>query len=129
MAGAGRVRSPPGLADDVPAVLVGVFAVSGLTDWERHRLADLERQLAQEDPELAARLSRPVDAHPSWARPGTGWLMIVAGAVLLLCGTALNDASVTVTGVLVLSCCWVPFWRARHRFPARLLTRRPGGRR
>jgi hypothetical protein len=56
-----------GLADDVPAVLVGVFTVSGLTEWERHRLADLERQLAQEDPEPAARLSRPVDAHPSWA--------------------------------------------------------------
>jgi hypothetical protein len=95
-------------------VLVGVFAVSGLTDWERHRLADLERQLAQEDPELAARLSRPVNARTSWARRGIGRLMIVVGAVLLLGGAALEDASVTGSGVLVLSCCWVPFWRARH---------------
>lgn len=54
-----------GLADEVPAVLVGVFAVSGLTDWERGRLADLERQLAQEDPGLVARLSRPVKDTPS----------------------------------------------------------------
>ena len=62
----------------------------------------------------AARLNRPADAHPSWARPGIGWWMIVVGAVLLLCGAALMEASITVSGVLVLSCCWVPVWRARH---------------
>ena len=99
--------------------------MSGPTDWERHRMADLERQLVQEDPELAALLSPPVDTHPFWARRGIGWLMIVVGAVLLLCGANLEDASITVSGVLVLSVCWVPFWRDQeHRFPARLRTRR-----
>src|SRR5687768_10157306 len=37
--------------------LGGVLAVSELTDWERDRLAALERQLSVEDPELAARLA------------------------------------------------------------------------
>jgi hypothetical protein len=96
------------------AELVGVFAVSGLTDWERHRLAGLERQLTQEDPRLAARLQGRVDAPPSWARRRIGWLMIVAGVVLALCGSALKDPSVTLSGFLVLSFCWVPFWGVRH---------------
>jgi hypothetical protein len=90
----------------------GVFAMSGLTDWERHRLAGLERQLTHEDPRLAARLSGNQDAPPAWARRRTGWLMIVVGLVLTLSGSALRDDSVTLVGLVVLICCWVPFWRA-----------------
>jgi hypothetical protein len=91
-----------------------VWVVSGLTDWERDRLAGLERQLAQDDPALVGRLGRPVERRPLWARRRIGWLMIVVGAVLLLGGGALNDASVGLSGVLVLGGCWVPFWGARH---------------
>ena len=86
--------------------------MSGLTDWERHRLSGLERQLTQEDPRLAARLSRPADVRPVWARRWIGWLLIVVGLVLTLGGSALKDASVTVSGLVVLGGCWVPFWRA-----------------
>jgi hypothetical protein len=102
---------------DVPAVVVGVFAVSELTDWERHRLAGLERQLTDEDPQLAARLGGRLDAPPFWARRRTGWLMIVVGLVMTLGGSALKDASVTLSGLLVLGCSWVPFWRAGQAVP------------
>jgi hypothetical protein len=91
---------------------VEVFAVSGLTDWERHRLAGLERGLTEEDPQLAARLDGGMDAPPAWARRRVGWMLILVGLVLVLGGSALKDPSTTLWGLLVLGCCWVPFWGA-----------------
>jgi hypothetical protein len=92
-----------------------VVAVSGLTDGERQVLSGLERRLTQEDPRLAARLGGRVDVDvpPSWARRSVGYAMIVIGLVLTFGGSALSDSSDTLTGLLVLGCCWVPFWRAR----------------
>ena len=87
-----------------------MFAVSGLTDWERLRLAGLERQLTEEDPRLAARLHGRTDAPPVWARRRTGWMMIVVGLVSILGGSVLKDGSTTMWGLLVLCFCWVPFW-------------------
>jgi Protein of unknown function (DUF3040) len=100
------------VADDVATALVGVFAMSGLTDWERHQLSGLERQLTREDPRLAARLSTPADLRPAWARRRIGWLLVVVGLVLTSGGSALKDASTTLSGLLVLGCRWVPFWGA-----------------
>ncbi|HEV7187427.1 MAG TPA: DUF3040 domain-containing protein [Blastococcus sp.] len=86
--------------------------MSGLTDWERDRLAGLERRLTEEDPRLAARLDGRKSAPPVWARRRTGWMLIVVALVLILGGSVLKDASTTLWGVLVLCCCWVPFWGA-----------------
>lgn len=87
--------------------------MSGLTDGERDRLADLEQQLAREDPRLVARLNRPNRSYTSWLRPG-GWLMTLVGALLLFSGEVLRDAATTLSGVVLLSCCWVPFMFVRH---------------
>lgn len=92
--------------------------MSGLTDGERDRLADLEQQLALEAPRLAAGLRRLNEGHSSWFRSSwfrpAGWLMTVVGALLLFSGEVLRDASTTLSGVVLLSCCWVPFMVARH---------------
>lgn len=87
--------------------------MSGLTDGERDRLADLEQQLELEAPRLAARLRRAEKGYSFWLRPA-GWLMTVVGVLLLSGGEILKDASTTLTGVVLLSCCWVPFMVARH---------------
>lgn len=87
--------------------------MSGLTDGERARLADLEQQLAVEAPRLVARLRRSNEGYSSWLRPA-GWLMTVVGVLLLSGGEILKDASTTLTGVVLLSCCWVPFMLVRH---------------
>ena len=89
-----------------------MFAVSGLTDWERHRLEGLERRLTEEDPRLAARLHARMDGPPRWARRRVGWMLIVVGLVLISGGTVLKDPSTTLWGLLLLCCCWVPFWGA-----------------
>ena len=91
--------------------------MSGLTDWERDRLADFERQLSGEDPGLADLLRGSVAARPRWARRGLGWLLAVAGVVLVFGGSVLRDGSVTLMGLLVLGCCWVPFWGAGRTVP------------
>jgi hypothetical protein len=92
---------------------VEVFGMSELTDWERHRLADLERQLGKDDPQLAALLTRPLrPGHPrvpSWA----GWALGVVGFVLLLCGSTLRDHSTMALGIGLLALCWVPGSLAR----------------
>jgi hypothetical protein len=91
-----------------------VFGMSELTDWERHRLAALERHLADESPELAELLAGRRHRARRW--PGAaliGWAMGVIGAVLLLCGSALQDTSVGMSGFVLLGLCWVPSWRAR----------------
>jgi hypothetical protein len=91
--------------------------VSGLTEWERDRLAGLERQFMGEGPGLAARLRGLVVGRPLWSRRGLGWLLIVVGVVLVSGGSVLRDSSVTLTGFLVMGCCWVPFWRAGRTVP------------
>ena len=78
-----------------------------LTDWERRRLDALGRQLATEDPRLAARLTGSVRARRAPPGAGVRWAMFGVGAVLLLCGLTLGFASAIAMAVLLLSTCWV----------------------
>ena len=94
-----------------------VVPVSDLTDWERRQLDDLGRYLAQEDPRLAASLSRPVPApRRRLPAPGAvGWAMLCLGLPLLLCGAVLGIAGMTVVAFLMLATCWIPFAVRRAR--------------
>ena len=78
-----------------------------LTDWERRRLDALERQLAEEDPRLAARLTRSARARRTPPRAEVRWAIFGVGAVLVLCGLILGFASTILMAVLLLSTCWV----------------------
>ena len=89
--------------------------MSELTDWERHRLADLERQLAEQDPKLAALLTHPVRAHRTGVTGRMGWVLGCVGIVLFLSGSTLRDGSVLALGLALLAVCWVPSWRARTK--------------
>lgn len=96
--------------------------MSELTDWERDRLAALERQLSVEDPELAARLAGPVPPLRSRAVARIAWAMIWVGAVLLPCGAALEDGSSVMVALLALAFGAAILWRARgaaREFPSR----------
>lgn len=87
--------------------------MSELTDWERDRLAALERHLSDEDPGLAARLAGPVHALPSRAMARIAWAMIWAGVVLLPSGVVLDDGASVLVAFLALSCGPALLWRAR----------------
>jgi type VI protein secretion system component VasF len=84
-----------------------VLSVTELTDWERRRLDALQRQLAEEDPRLAARLTASARARRTPPGAGVRWAMSGVGAVLLLCGLILGFASTILMAVLLLSTCWV----------------------
>ena len=95
-----------------------------LTDWERDRLAALERHLSAEDPELAARLAGPVHPPQSRTMARIAWAMIWIGAVLLPCGAVLDDGSSVSVAILLLACGPALLWRAREaaqKFRARPL--------
>ena len=87
--------------------------MSELTDGERHRLAALEQHLEAESPELAMLLAGPGRAHQGRRAALTGWAMGVIGALLLLCGNALRDPSVSMSGFALVALCWMPAWRVQ----------------
>ena len=101
-----------------------VSTVNELTDWERDRLVALERQLSDEDPDLAARLAGPVDPLPSRAMARIAWAMIWVGVLLLPCGAVLDDGSSALVAFLALACGPALLWRARDA--ARNSRSRPG---
>ncbi len=87
--------------------------MSELTDWERDRLAALERQLSVDDPELAARLAGAVHPAPSRASARIAWAIIWAGMVLLPSGAVLEDGSSVLVALLALASGPALLWRAR----------------
>jgi type VI protein secretion system component VasF len=91
-----------------------VVSVTELTDWERRRLDALGRQLAKEDPRLAARLTGSVRADRRPAAAAVGWAMLGVGVVLLVCGAVLGVASTIVMAVFLLSTSWVVLALARR---------------
>ena len=95
------------VGDDITTPRAEVISVTELTDWERRRLDALERQLAKEDPRLAARLTASVRTGRTPPGATVRWAMFGVGAVLLLCGLILGFATPIVMAVLLLSTCWV----------------------
>jgi hypothetical protein len=92
---------------------VEVSAVNELTDWERDRLAALERQLSDEEPELAARLAAQPHVPPSRAMGRIAWALIWAGVVLLPSGAVLDDGASVLVAFLALICGAALLWHGR----------------
>ena len=101
--------------------------MSELTDWERDRLAALERQLSVEDPELAARLAGPVRLLRPRAITRIAWALNWGGVVQLPCGAALQNGSPVLVAPLAVVCDPAPVARpgrgAGVPVPANRLTR------
>ncbi|MCG2622542.1 DUF3040 domain-containing protein [Arthrobacter sp. I2-34] len=72
-----------------------------LTDEERKRLEQLERELSLEDPEFAQKLRRGLVVGPSV--PGL-WdlVLLVTGILILLAGVAMQFILVGVIGFLLM---------------------------
>lgn len=72
-----------------------------LTDEERKRLEQLERELSLEDPEFAQKLRRGLVVGPS--TPGLWNLaMLLGGVLILLAGMAMQFIIIGVIGFLLM---------------------------
>lgn len=82
---------------------------------EIRALEALGRQLAQEDPALAAQLSLPAGQRLGMARrrrhPGivAGKVLLLVGLVLIGWGLLLTSPMATILGSIALLTCWLPW--------------------
>ncbi|WP_433506965.1 DUF3040 domain-containing protein [Pseudonocardia halophobica] len=93
-----------------------------LTRRQRRELAALAEQLAHEDPDLAAQLSRPAGparrSPPGRTRVGVliGQVLFVLGLLALTWGVLMSAPTATTVGTLGLLVCWVPWqWGSGNR--------------
>ncbi len=79
-----------------------------LTFRQRRRLAALGRQLAAEDPALAAALSRPELRTRAPIEERISWAMFWTGVSLLLVGFLLAASLFVAVALLPLATFWMP---------------------
>ena len=86
-----------------------------LTRRQRRDLAALGKQLARDDPDLAAQLSRPAGStfrtRPAGTRVGVlvGRVLLVFGLVMVTYGVVLSVQAATMIGAVALLLCWIPW--------------------
>ena len=87
----------------------------GLTRRQRQALAALGEQLAREDPELAAQLSRPARrldfSNTTWSDPdrrADRSVLLVLGLGMVAYGVVLSVQTATTIGAVALLMCWIP---------------------
>ena len=84
-----------------------------LTYRQRRRLAALGRQLATEDPALAAALSRPAARARAPIEERITWAMFWTGVSLLLAGVLLAVSLLVAVALLLLATFWMPMKMSR----------------
>ncbi|HUQ59380.1 DUF3040 domain-containing protein [Lentzea sp.] len=73
-----------------------------LPDREQQELDEIERHLAEDDPKLAAKLTRPAPRVPRRIMVVAGMLLLhVAGLVVVMAGVTLSSVAVIAVGACV----------------------------
>ncbi|MEU7810828.1 DUF3040 domain-containing protein [Pseudonocardia sp. NPDC049154] len=85
-----------------------------LTRRERRELAALGERLAQEDADLAAQLSRPIEPAPSQQHHSSagvliGQVLFVVALLMTTWGVVMSTSSAITIGAIVFLACWVPW--------------------
>ncbi|WP_345451682.1 DUF3040 domain-containing protein [Arthrobacter gyeryongensis] len=82
-----------------------------LSDYERRRLQELERDLADNDPVLARELETGRSPRP-WLRWSAGSVLVLVGFGLMILGNSAQLPGLGVLGFLLMfgSVCW-HVWR------------------
>lgn len=74
-----------------------------LPDREQQELDEIERHLAEDDPKLAAKLTRPAPRVPRRTVVAAGMLLLyAAGLLVVMAGVTLSSAVVIALGACVL---------------------------
>lgn len=90
----------------------------GLADHEQRELDEIERQLAEEDPKLAAKLMarRLVLTRRAWILLGS-LTTYVAGLLVVIAGVSTSSAALVALGALVTAAVFVDMCRRAVRAP------------